>query len=150
MTPSREPLPSPTPLTSGFWEAARRHELVIQQCQECGLHRHYPQYLCPRCSSPRWTWSPVSGRGHIYTFTVTHQPFSKSWGARTPYAVAVVELEEGVRMVSDLSDAEVDRVEIGQPVEVYFEDLAEVTLPRFRLAGGVGPQRSGEATEERR
>ena len=88
-----------------------------------------PNTLCPGCSSSHWTWSPVSGRGHIHTFTITHQPFSMSWAERLPYAVAVVELEEGVRLVSDLPEGDLDRIEIGQPVEVFFEDLGEKRCP---------------------
>jgi uncharacterized protein len=80
----------------------------------------------------------VSGRGFVYTFTVTHQAFHAAWAGRVPYAVATVELEEGVRMVTDLPPEDVERVAIGLPVEVFFEDHEgtdgrRVTLPRFRL-----------------
>lgn len=129
----RNPLPAPSPLTSGFWDAARNHVLVVQRCQDCGRFRHYPQYLCPDCLSSAWAWTPVTGNGRIHSFTVTHQPFSPSWASRVPYAVATVELDEGVRMVSDLPDEDLADVEIGRSVEVFFEDLAEITLPRFRL-----------------
>jgi hypothetical protein len=129
----RSPLPDPSPLTAGFWEAARNHILVVQQCQECGRYRHYPQHLCPDCKSSEWVWAPVSGAARIYSFTKTYQPFGASWASRVPYAVATVELDEGVRMVSDLPDEDLDDVEIGRSVEVFFEDLDEITLPRFRL-----------------
>jgi hypothetical protein len=129
----RSPLPEPTPLTAGFWDAAREHELVVQRCEDCGRFRHYPQYLCPDCGSSSWTWTPVSGRGRVQSFTVTHQPFGAAWASRVPYVVATLELDEGVRMVSDLPDADLDDVEIGLPVEVFFDDLDEMTLPRFRL-----------------
>jgi uncharacterized OB-fold protein len=131
--PERSPLPVPSPLTEGFWAAARDHVLVVQRCDDCGVYRHYPQHLCPECQSAAWTWSPVGGRGRVYSFTKTHQPFGAAWAARVPYAVATVELDEGVRMVSDLPPEDFDAVEIGAPVEVFFEDLDEVTLPRFRL-----------------
>jgi uncharacterized OB-fold protein len=127
------PVPPPNPLTAGFWEAARRHELVVQRC-ECGRYRHYPQVLCPDCRSAIWTWAKVSGRGEIYTFTVTHRPFHPAWADTLPYAVATVELEEGVRMVSDLPPEDTEAVRIGAPVELFFDDQESVTLPRFRLA----------------
>jgi uncharacterized protein len=129
------PLPAPTALTEGFWAAAREHRLVVQRCDDCGRLRHYPQERCPDCTSAAWSWAPVSGRGVVYTFTVSHQPFHPAWAGRTPYVVATVELEEGVRMVSDLPPEDTDRVQIGSPVEVFFEDQpdADVTLPRFRL-----------------
>jgi hypothetical protein len=126
------PLPPPNPLTAGFWEAARRHQLVVQRC-ECGRYRHYPQPLCPHCHSGDWTWAPVSGRGVVYTFTVTHRAFHPAWADRVPYAVATVELDEGIRMVSDLPPQDTGEVRIGMPVEVFFDDTEPVTLPRFRL-----------------
>jgi uncharacterized protein len=129
------PLPAPTALTEGFWAAAREHRLVVQRCDDCGRLRHYPQECCPECTSGAWSWTPVSGRGVVYTFTVSHQPFHPRWAGRTPYVVATVELEEGVRMVSDLPPEDTDRVQIGGPVEVFFDDQpdSDVTLPRFRL-----------------
>jgi uncharacterized OB-fold protein len=133
------PLPQPTVLTEGFWRAAADRQLVVQRCDDCGMFRHYPQPLCPECGSRRWTWTPVSGRGSVYTFTVTHQAFHPAWSNQVPYAVATIELEEGVRMVTDLPPEDVERVAIGMPVEVFFEDYEgadgrQVTLPRFRLA----------------
>jgi len=131
------PVPTPSPLTEGFWAAAREHRLVIQRCDQCEAYRHYPQPVCPECLSDRWTWTEISGRGVIYTFTVTHQPFHQAWKERTPFAVATIELTEGVRMVSDLPADDVDRVAIGHPVEVFFEDHeidgTPFTFPRFRL-----------------
>jgi uncharacterized OB-fold protein len=133
MTFERVPLPEPSDLTVGFWEAARRHELVVQRCSACGTLRHYPQHRCPSCLSADWEWSPVSGRGRVHSFTVTHRAFHPNWAERLPYALVTVELNEGVRMVSDLPDEQTDAVEIGRVVEVFFEDLDDVTLPRFRL-----------------
>ena len=133
MTFERSPLPTASELTQGFWDAARRHELVVQECAACGALRHYPQHRCPKCLSPEWSWTPVSGRGRVFSFTVTHRAFHPSWAERLPYALITVELEEGVRMVSDLPDDQTDDVEIGRAVEVFFEDLEDVTLPRFRL-----------------
>jgi len=129
------PLPVPTALTEGFWAAAREHQLVLQRCDECGRFRHYPQERCPECTSAAWRWIPASGRGFVYTYTRSDQPFHPAWADRTPYLVATVELEEGVRMVSDLPPEDTDRVQIGSRVEVFFDDLpgTGVTLPRFRL-----------------
>ncbi|MCA2273511.1 MULTISPECIES: Zn-ribbon domain-containing OB-fold protein [Mycobacterium avium complex (MAC)] len=128
-------------MSEGFWAAASRHELVIQRCQDCGRYRHYPQPLCAHCHSFAWQWAPVSGRGVIYTFTITHRPFHPAWADRLPYVVATVELDEGVRMVSDLPPEDTDDVCIGAPVEVFFDDIVDdmagaqaFTLPRFRLS----------------
>lgn len=132
------PLPTPTELTAGFWEAATRGELVVQRCDGCGMLRHYPQPMCPSCHRLDWTWTPVSGRGVVYTFTITHQAFHPAWSHAVPYVVATIELDEGLRMVADLPGDDVERVAIGSPVEVFFDDVPTVdggrfTLPRFRL-----------------
>ena len=128
------PLPTPTPLTAGFWDAAREHRLVVQRCDACGTFRHYPQPMCANCHSTDWTWTELSGRGTVYTFTVTHQVFHPAWKGHVPYAVATIELAEGVRLVSDLAPEDVDDVAIGQPVEVFFDQIDDqLTLPRFRL-----------------
>jgi uncharacterized OB-fold protein len=142
---TQRPLPVPSKLTEGFWQAARRHELVVQQCDQCGRLRHYPQYLCPGCRSDAWTWVPVNGTGSIYTYSIAHRAFHPFWADRVPYAVATIELDEGVRMVSDLSAEDTARVAIGLPAEVYYEDVpgTDITLPRFRLSG---PAASGAET----
>jgi uncharacterized OB-fold protein len=135
------PLPTPSPLTAGFWDAAREHRLVVQRCDGCGALRHYPQPMCASCHSMDWSWTPVSGRGTVYTFTVTYQPFHPAWADRVPYAIATVELDEGVRMMTDLPPEDTDEVAIGRPVECFFEDHERpdgttFTLPRFRLTRG--------------
>jgi uncharacterized protein len=132
------PRPTTSPLTEGFWAAAREHRLVVQRCDGCGALRHYPQPMCSSCHSMAWTWTPVSGRGTVYTFTVTHQAFHPLWADRIPCAIATIELDEGVRMVTDLPPADVEHVAIGAPAECFFEDHelddgTSFTFPRFRL-----------------
>ena len=75
----------------------------------------------------------MEGRGVVYTFTVTHRAFGAAWAERVPYVVATIELDNGIRMMSDLPAADLDDVVIGAPVEVFFDDVGEITLPRFRL-----------------
>ncbi|MGF0313415.1 Zn-ribbon domain-containing OB-fold protein [Rhodococcus sp. IEGM1428] len=130
------PLPSPTPTSQKFWDAIARHELIIQLCTECAVYRHYPQPRCPQCGSGSWEWSRVSGRGIVYSYTITHQPFHPAWADRTPYAVVTVDLEEGVRMVGELPPEDTDRVSIGMPVRISFLDLPDGrgTIPTFRLS----------------
>jgi uncharacterized protein len=129
------PLPSPSPLTVGFWDAARRRQLVVQRCSACGVFRHYPQYLCPACYSDSWAWTPVVGTGTVDSYAVAYRSFHPTWNDRIPYAVVTVTLDEGVRMVSDLDPDDTARVAIGLPVQVFFEDVpgTKITLPRFRL-----------------
>lgn len=133
---SERPMPQPSPLTQGFWDGIRAGHLVIQQCDDCAKFRHYPQYRCAACGSSEWHWEAVSGRGVIYSLSVAHHPFHPAWKGRTPYVVATIDLEEGVRMVSELPYDDPELVAIGMAVEVVLSnphDEAE-PLPIFRLA----------------
>jgi len=129
----RAPLPRPSALTEGFWAAARERRLVVQACDACGRRRHYPQVLCPDCRGDRWSWAPIGGRGIVYSFTVSHRAFGAAWADRVPYAIATIDLGDGIRMVSDLPPEDTEDVAIGLAAEVFFEDIGEVTLPRFKL-----------------
>lgn len=132
-------IPRPTAadgaLAQGFWERVAQRELVVQQCDGCDRYRHYPQVRCRDCGSERWHWQRVSGRGTIYSFSVAHHAFHPAWKGRTPYAVATVELDEGVRMVGEILGDEPSSVAIGRAVEVcFFEGDDGVGLvPGFRL-----------------
>ena len=133
MTNYNKPLPRITSLTKEFWEGCKRHELLIQRCKDCGTYHHYPRSMCPDCGSWNAEWAKVSGRGKVYTYIVAVQPFHPAFSGDVPYAVAIVELEEGVRMVSNIMDCGPDDIYIGMPVEVVYDDVAEeVTLPKFK------------------
>ena len=120
----------------GFWEACRRHELYVQRCRACATMRHHPRAVCPSCLSHDTEWVRCSGRGTVYSFTVTHQNQAPGFRERVPYALAVVELEEGPRLLTNVVECAPDAVCIGMAVEVVFEDVsAETTLVKFRPAG---------------
>jgi len=130
--PSR-PVPAITPEMAPFWEAARRHELTAQRCLDCGTFRFPAREVCSGCLSRRAEWQRVSGRGRVFSVVVMHQPSHPWFASRTPYAVVVVELDEGARMLSTVVGPEPHAIAIGMPVEVDFEDLtAEISLPVFR------------------
>ena len=131
-----KPLPAVDALSKSFWDAAKEHRLVLQRCTECGYFNHPPRVACDACQSQQLDFEPVSGRGSIYSFTVMHQPNIAGFEDEIPYLNILVELEEQERlfMVSNLPLADRDTVEIGRPVEVFFEDVdAEISLPRFRV-----------------
>jgi uncharacterized OB-fold protein len=133
MSTYRKPLPRIDEETRGFWEALVRHELYLQRCRNCGTLRYYPRALCPACLSDSTEWQRVSGRGTVYTFTVTHQNQSAGFREALPYVLAIVELEEGVRLMTNVIGCAPDAVRVGMPVEIVFEDVTpEVTLPMFR------------------
>ncbi|MCW5889462.1 MAG: OB-fold domain-containing protein [bacterium] len=136
-TPAGPPIPAVTPALAPFFAAARRHELVVQRCGGCGALRFPAREVCSRCLSRQADWVPVSGRGRVWSFVVMHQAAHPWFGARVPYAVVQVELDEGVRMISNLRDVPASEVRIGQGVEVVFDAVAEdVVLPCFRPRAG--------------
>ncbi len=128
------PAPAVTELSQGFWDAVGRQELAVQRCLGCQTLRHYPQPLCPECRSSEFDWAPLSGRGEIYSYTVAHRAFHPAWKAHVPYVIATIELDEGVRMVCDLLEADPERIAIGQRVEVRFAELpGQGWMPRFEV-----------------
>lgn len=129
-----------------YWEGIARGELRIQRCDACSHPVFYPRSICPHCFSDQLSWIAASGKGTIYAYTVVHQAFG-AFAGDVPFVVAIVELEEGVRMMTRISGSPLlhdksgghqsgghKRVTIGAPVHVTFESVAEdVTLPYFRL-----------------
>jgi uncharacterized OB-fold protein len=127
------PLPKPTPISAGFWEAAARRELVLQRCHGCRAWRHYPQPMCSTCHSLEWGWEAASGHGEIYSFVVAHRAFHAFWADKVPYVIATIELEEGVRMVDDMLELPPEQARIGLPVEVWFAETSDgIVLPKWR------------------
>ena len=131
----KKPLPRIDEETRGYWEACARHELYVQRCRNCGTKRFYARAVCPKCLSSDTEWLRASGRGTVYSFTVTHQNQAPGFREELPYVLAYVELAEGPRMMTNIVGCAPDAVRIGMPVEVVFEDVTpEITLPRFRPA----------------
>ena len=128
------PLPKPTPDTQPFWDAAKRRQLLIQRCTACGQYYFYPRPLCPHCLSRDVEWVAVSGRGRLHTFVINHRP-PRHFPLPAPVVVAIVELDEGPRLMTNLVGVDPDprHLRCEMPVEVVFDDLtADITLPRFR------------------
>lgn len=124
--------PRPNRDSQPFWDACKRHELVLQYCRDCGRPWFYPRPCCPHCLSLAFDWRPVRGEGQVYTYTVVHRPPSEAYQDAVPYVVAIIELDEGVRMMSNVIGCPSEDVRIGMRVRVTFEDLApETTLPKF-------------------
>ena len=132
----KKPIPRIDEETRGFWEACARHKLYLQRCRDCGRFRHPPRALCPACLSSRIEWVRSSGRGTVYSFTVTQQNQAPGFRERLPYVLAYVELEEGVRLMTNVVGCAAEAVHVGMPVEVAWEDVtAEVSLPVFTASG---------------
>jgi uncharacterized protein len=127
-----KPLPQTDPESQTYWTAAREGRLLIKRCTDCGKAHHYPRELCPHCHSDRVTWEQASGKGTVYTYTVARRPAGPAFKADTPYVVALVELAEGPRMMTNLVSVDPAQVKIGLPVKVQFEAITdEISLPKF-------------------
>ena len=122
-----KPIPAITPDMTEFFDGARAGRLMVQKCSGCGE-------ICSKCNSTKSSWVPVSGRGEVFSFNIMHQVYHPAFAAEVPYAVVVVELEEGCKFVSNLHGIKPHEIKCGMPVEVMFEKLSdEVSIPKFRL-----------------
>ena len=127
------PLPEGDRTLAPFFAAAKERRLVVQRCARCGTLRFPPRELCTSCLSTEFDWADVSGRGEVFSFNVMHQVYHPAFASEVPYAVVVVKLAEGPKMISNVVDCPVGEIRIGMPVEVVFETMTdEITLPKFR------------------
>ncbi len=127
------PIPAPDPTTAPFWKAASEGRLEVQRCGSCKKLVFYPRPICPGCGSRELSWEKLQGVGVVYTYTVVYRPAHPGMAPATPYVVAIVELEEGARIMTNIVDCDPRAVSIGMEVEVVFEKLSdEVCIPLFR------------------
>jgi uncharacterized OB-fold protein len=128
--------PPITPLTEPFWEGTRRRELLAQRCTACDRFIWYPRHACPGCLGAAMEWVALSGAGSIYTFNVMRKPGNPMMAAAVPYIVALVDLDEGVRMTTNIVGDDLDDLRCDQRVEVDWSiELGDGRrLPTFRPA----------------
>lgn len=128
-----EPLPEIRGPEAHVYAEASHGRLVLQRCGTCGAWISYPRVVCPACgAADRLEWHEVSGRGAVYTFTIVHRAGHAAFAKDVPYVVAMVELDEGVRLLSNVVDCPPEQVRIGLPVRVAFRDVAPgVGFPVF-------------------
>ncbi len=128
---SQIPLPRPTRLSRPHWDGCREGKLRVQRCRDCDAYVFIPQPACTSCLSEGLEWVDSSGRGTVYSLTTVYRPQRPEFGA--PYTVAIVELEEGWHMISNLVECEIEAMQVGMPVEVVFRAMSdEISLPMFR------------------
>jgi uncharacterized OB-fold protein len=124
------PLPQPTALSQPHWDACREGKLNVQQCTQCKTYVFIPQPCCTHCQSSDLVWVESSGRGKVYSFSVVHRAPRPQF--ETPYAVAIIELEEGWHMLSNILECPMDAVKVDLSVAVRFKKMTdEITLPYF-------------------
>jgi uncharacterized OB-fold protein len=129
------PTPVPDRVSLGFWTAAAAGRLCVQRCGSCGHHQYYGRALCVRCAGLDVEWVPVSGRGTVYSFTVIRRNAAPPWKTQVPYVVAVVEVEEGPRILSNIVGCEPSEVGIGAAVTVDFSQVKNgIAIPVFALS----------------
>lgn len=123
----------PAPELAEYWEATKRDVLLVPRCKNCGERFWYPRGFCPLCHSTDLEWPEAGGGGTIYTFSIARRGFGP-WGEVAPYVVAYVELDEGPRMLTNIVDCDPDALEVGQRVQVTFDEAGDYKIPRFRPA----------------
>jgi uncharacterized OB-fold protein len=120
-----------TPLTEPFWDRANEGELLIQHCSSCGHRQHYPRNICISCWADEPLWMSASGNGVVWTFTVVEKPGHPAWVDEVPYVIALVELEEGPRVMTRIVDYPPELVSVGMPVSLaptWDEQLKQMLL----------------------
>jgi len=127
-----KPKPEPTELSRGFWEAAGQGSLTAQYCAGCQRYQHYPRPLCLECWGSELEWRALAGTGTLYTFSIVHRAPSKEFGG-APYAVGLVDLDEGVRMMGAITAPSLDDLNVGARVRVRFEDRDGASVPYFEV-----------------
>ena len=130
-----KPLPTPTPTSAPFWDGLRDGVVRLQRCDSCRAWIHYPRNRCPKCLSDALSWHDVAGTGSLYTFTIARQPTAPHFADEVPQRLAVVELDEGVRLTTTLVNVADSDIRVGMPVRPYFDPVTdEITLLRYQPA----------------
>lgn len=133
--PYMKPIPVPQGESDYYWEKAKAHELWLRHCGDCNQVYFYPRDICPICFSRNTSWIQASGKGTLHTFAIVHRAPTPAFRDDVPFIVAMVDLEEGARLPTNLVEVEPDpkNITIGMAVEVMFEDISdEIALPKFK------------------
>jgi uncharacterized OB-fold protein len=130
-----KPLPVPSPVTQPFWDGLLEGKLRIQRCEECSKHVFYPRTVCHHCLSDRLEWVTASGRGTLYSFTVVRRAMNPAFQADVPYVFAIVELEEGPRVTTNVVNCDLEALRVDMPVKAVYDKVTpEAALLKFEPA----------------
>ncbi len=135
MADTPRPAPVADAVTAPFWEGCGQRELRVQECRACRLRWLPGSVVCPHCWSDAVTWVASTGDGTVVTFAVYHRSYHPAFQPLVPYVVAVVEVAEGPRLVSNVVGVAPERVRVGMPVRVEFQSAGDIALPVFRPVG---------------
>ena len=133
--PGVKPVPVPTKETKPYWDGCKKHELHIQKCAACNHYQSYPRSYRPYSISDRVEWVKASGRAKVLSFTIVYRPVTQAFAGDVPYVVALVTLDEGPQLMTNVIGCPPEQVKIGMPVRVTFEDWTEeISVPKFKPA----------------
>ena len=132
---TEKPLPQANPDTQPFWDGCKEHELRFQKCMDCDHVRWPPSIICPECHADQTEWITAGGKGVVYTYAVYHRAFHPAFKDDLPYVAAIVELEEGPHLLTNIIGCKPEEVRCDMPVVVAWEDVTdEFSLPKFKPA----------------
>lgn|SRR5690606_32353077 len=130
------PLPIENADSQPYWEGARQNKLLIRKCKECSTFHFMPRHLCPECWSDQLEWVESAGTGSIHSFSIIRRASLAAYSEKTPYVTALIDLDEGPRMVTNIVGDDALSAAIGDRVSVVFEDRGDgARLPQFRRTG---------------
>jgi len=129
-----KPKPRPAPESLPYWQAAREHRLALPKCEDCQKFWFPPSRTCPHCLSANFSFQNVSGKGKIFSFVTFHRVYRPAFANDVPYVVALIELDEGPRLLSNIMGVTHDQVKCEMRVEVVFDDYDEdISIPKFKI-----------------
>lgn len=131
-----KPQPKMTPGADYYWQSASNNRFVLPHCCDCDTVFFYPRMWCPACFSQKLDWHEASGNGKVYSFSVVHQAPFPAYQGDVPYVLAIIELEEGPRMMANVLHCDPEKVTIEMPVRVIFEDRGDMKIPQFQSISG--------------
>ncbi len=129
---TKKPTPVTQPWTEEFWEGTKKGKLLIQTCKDCGAKIFYPRKYCPECWSANLEYVEASGKAKVFTYTTTYGMVEPKFMGDLPYTLALVDLEEGIRMMTRIVECKPEDISIGMDVEVTFEEVEGFALPYFK------------------
>ena len=135
MAEYQKPLPAPSEVSRPFWDGLTAGELRLQKCEECRRHIFYPRSFCPHCLSQRLGWVKASGRGTLYSYTVVRRAMNPAFQTDVPYVFAIVQLQEGPRVTTNVVNCAPEDVQVDMPVKAFYDNITpEMTLLKFEPA----------------
>ncbi len=133
-TPPAKPQPRITDCAAPYWQHAKDNKLDLPYCGECDASFYYPRLWCPACFNQDISWKQLSGKGTVYSYSVIYQSPLPSYQEDLPYVLAIIELDEGPRMMANVLNCDVDKVRVDMAVEVVFEARGDMKIPQFQPA----------------